>query len=240
MVEDICEADDRMAYLSRFGQEILEREKRRQELLLSTGHRQLEGLIVLGLLSVNFLLFLVFPQYILAWLTCSLLLLALYPLTMLLPPLVRGLVRRSGSRERKYVKTLKSLHLMRTGEHFVHILWNIFFINLRSAGTALVIFCGTNLLAAVTLFLVLRQKDELAAIVTGQFLLYFMAFLLALLLKPYGHRFEVFAGTVAGRVRRQGPLLLGLLLFLGIAGILLALVLLSAFLFPEGTALRLL
>jgi hypothetical protein len=239
VVEDICEADDRIEYLSLFSREILDLEKQRQELLLATGHRRFEPVAVLGLLAINCLLFLVFPPYILAWITCSLLLLALYPLTMIVPSLVRGMKGRSGNREKTYLKTLQSLHLMRTGEHFIHILWNIFFINLRSVATALVIFCGTNLFITVTLFLVLRQEMEPAAIIIGQFFLFFTVFLLALVLKPYSRRFEVLAGSVAERVRRRRPLVGGLLLLTGITGILLALYLLSAFLFPGNTAMRL-
>jgi len=239
VIEDICQADDRIKYLSLFGREILDREKQRQEMLVSTGHRRFELVAVLGLLAINCLLFFIFPPYILAWITCSLLLLALYPLTMIVPSLIRGMKGRSGNREKSYLKTLQSLHLMRTGEQFIHILWNIFFINLRSVGTALVIFCGTNLLITITLFLVFRQEMEPAAIIIGQFFLFFTAFLLALVLKPYSHRFEVLAGSVAERVRHRRPLSWGLLLVTGITGTILALYLLSAFLFPGNTAMRL-
>jgi hypothetical protein len=240
VIEDICEAEDRMEYLSRFGQEILDREKQRQEMLVSTGHRRFELVVVLGLLSLNSLLFLVFPPYILGWITCSLLLLALYPLTMIVPALIRWMMGRSGYREKSYLKTLQSLHLMRTGEQFIHILWNIFFINLKSVGTAVVIFCGTNLIAAVTLFLVLRQEMGLAAIITGQFTLFFAVFLLSLVLKPYSRRFEVLASAVAKWVQRRRPLAWGLLSVTGFTGFLLALYLLWAFLFPGNTAMRLL
>jgi hypothetical protein len=240
VIEDICKADDRIEYLSLFGKEILDREKQRQEMLVSMGHRRVELVVVLGLLSINSLLFLVFPPYILAWITCSLLLLALYPLTMIVPSLIRGMKERSGNREKTYLKTLQSLHLMRTGEQFIHILWNVFFINLRSVATALVIFCGTNLLITVTLFLVLRQEVETAAIIIGQFFLFFTVFLLALVLKPYSHRFEVLAGSVAARLRHRRPLVWALLLVTGVTGIILALYLLSAFLFPGNTAMRLL
>jgi hypothetical protein len=147
---------------------------------------------------------------------------------------------RSGYREKSYLKTLQSLHLMRTGEQFIHILWNIFFINLKSVGTAVVIFCGTNLIAAVTLFLVLRQEMGLAAIITGQFTLFFAVFLLSLVLKPYSRRFEVLASAVAKWVQRRRPLAWGLLSVTGFTGFLLALYLLWAFLFPGNTAMRLL
>jgi len=240
VVEDICKAGDRIEYLSLFGQEILDREKQRQEMLVSTGHPRFELVVVLGLLSANSLLFLVFPPYILGWITCSLLLLALYPLTMIVPSLIRWMMGRSGNREKSYLKTLQSLHLMRTGEQFLHILWNIFFINLRSVGTAVVIFCGTNLIAAATLFLVLRQEMGLAAIITGQFILFFTVFLLALVLKPYSRRFEVLASAVAGWVQRRRPLVWGLLFAFGFTGFILALYLLWAFLFPGNTAMRLL
>ncbi|MDD1654675.1 MAG: hypothetical protein LUO91_03090 [Methanomicrobiales archaeon] len=239
MIEDICEADDRIEYLSRFGQEILALEKQRQEMLVSTGHRRFEPVVVLGLLSLNSLLFLVFPPYILGWITCSLLLLALYPLTMLVPSLIRWMRVRTGNREKSYLKTLQSLHLMRTGEQFIHILWNIFFINLRSVGTALVIFCGINLLAAVTLFLVLHQEMGLAAIITGQFFLFFTVFLLSLVLKPYSRRFEVLASAVTKWVQRRGPLVWGLLSVIGFTGLILTLFLLSAYLFPGNTAMQL-
>ena len=240
VIEDICKAGDRIEYLSRVGQEILDREKRRQEMLLSTGHRRVELVAVLGLLSANSLLFLVFPPYILAWVACSLLLLALYPLTMIVPSLIRWMMRGSGNREKSSLKTLQSLHLMRTGEHFIHILWNIFFINLRSAGTALVVFCGTNLVAALTLFLVIRQETGLAVLITGQFFLFFTVFLLSLVLRPYSRRFEVLAGAVTRWVQRRRPLVWGLLSVTGFTGFILALYLLWAFLFPGNTAMRLL
>ena len=172
MVEDICDASSRIDYLVLYGEEILERERAREQILTSGRHRRIESGIILTVLAVNALLFLYFPLYVIAWIICSLFMIGIYPLSTLILLLIRGIRQRKEEHHDNYIKTLKSLKLLKEQEYFIHMGWNVFFINSRSIGTALVVFCATNILAALVFYLVIRQAINLATLVAGQFVVF--------------------------------------------------------------------
>jgi hypothetical protein len=239
MVEDVCHASSRVDYLAFYGEEILDRERERQRILSPSEHRRIESGIILTVLAVNALLFLYFPQYVIAWIICSLFMIGIYPLSMLIILLIKGIRQRTDEHYDNYIKTLKSLRLMKEKEYLIHMAWNVFFINSRSIGTALVVFCATNILAALVFYLVIRQATDLAILIAGQFMVFFVLYLLVLVLKPYNYRFEKFAGTVIIWFRRQKHIIWAILIFLGALGVLLALFLLWGYLFPGTVAIKL-
>jgi len=57
MVEDICRASDRISYLDGFSREVLQREQKRKELLVTHVHRRVEALIVFFKVAFNALFF---------------------------------------------------------------------------------------------------------------------------------------------------------------------------------------
>lgn len=240
MVEDVCRASDRIGDLDRFSREVLAREQKRKELLVTHVHWRVEALIVFCIVSVNAFFFVFFPP------TCDLLdhmlpfchrLLSVSPTP---PGTGKNDCKKTGARRRKYVKTLQAFKMLRKSEQFYHIEWSVFFINMRSAAIALGLLCSSNIFAAVGYLLIVRHDAEIGFFIAIQFFLFFLLFTAVILLKPYNRSFETGIGKIAAILKRQNLAIRIIILFLGATGFFTALFFLAGFLSPSATALGML
>ena len=236
MVEDVCYASDRISYLDRFSREVLQREQKRRELLVTHVHRRIEAVIVFFIVTVNAIFFVVFPRYVIFWIICSLFVIGFSPLVQAFQALAKMITKKRAPDEEKYVKTLQAFKMLRKSEQFYHIEWSVFFINMRSAAVALGLLCSSNIFAAVGYLLILRQDSGIGFFIAIQFFLFFLLFTSVILLKPYNRTFEVYVAKIAAVLKKQKLVIRIILLLLGIAGFFTALFFLAAFLSPPATA----
>jgi len=237
MVENICALPSRITYLEQFSREVMERERKRKELLATIDHRRIEDIIVIAILSINAFLFFNFPIYVTTWIICSLLLISFYPILSLIPALARWLIKKRKGHQENHIKFLQALKMLKKSEQFYHSEWIIFFINMRSAAIALIALCSSNILAAIGYIFILRQDIEIGSFVAIQFLLFFILYFLAIILKPYNKTFEVWIGHIAENLQKKKPIIWVILLIIGIFGFFAALYFLAAYLSPATTAL---
>lgn len=240
MVEDVCRASDRIGDLDRFSREVLQREQKRKELLVTHVHWRVEALIVFCIVSVNAFFFVFFPQYVIFWIICSLFVIGFSPLVQLLQALAKTMVKKRVPDEEKYVKTLQAFKMLRKSEQFYHIEWSVFFINMRSAAIALGLLCSSNIFAAVGYLLIVRHDAEIGFFIAIQFFLFFLLFTAVILLKPYNRSFETGIGKIVAILKRQNLAIRIIILFLGATGFFTALFFLAGFLSPSATALGML
>jgi hypothetical protein len=90
--------------------------------------------------------------------------------------------------------------------------------------------------AALGLFLMVKNETDIGIFITIQFLVFFIVYLISIGLKPYSRRFDTLFSGIAVKIARQKPVIWVILIVTGGAGILLALILLAAFLTPTSTA----
>jgi len=240
MVEDICRASDRISYLDGFSREVLQREQKRKELLVTHVHRRVEALIVFFIVTINALFFIFFPSYVIFWIITSLFVVGFSPLVQLFQALVKTIAKKQVPDEEKYVKTLQALKMLKKSEQFYHIEWSIFFINMRSAAIALGLLCSSNIFAAVGYLLIVRHDAGIGFFISIQFFLFFLLFTAVILLKPYSRSFETGIGKIVALLKRQNLAIRIILLFLGLTGFFTALFFLAGYLSLPVTALGML
>jgi hypothetical protein len=240
MVEDICRASDRIGDLNRFSREVLQREQKRKELLVTRVHWRIEALIVFCIVAVNASFFVFFPQYVIFWIICSLFVIGFSPLVQIFQALVKTIVKKRVPDEEKYVKTLQAFKMLRKSEQFYHIEWSVFFINMRSVAIALGLLCSSNIFAATGYLLIVRHDAGIGFFIAIQFFLFFLLFTAVILLKPYSRSFETGIGRIVTLLKRQNLAIRIILLFLSATGFFIALFFLAGFLSPSATALGML
>jgi hypothetical protein len=100
MVENICTVEDRIAWLDKFSTDVLRQEEERRKTLTLNVHRRMEAVLSALIFLFNLFLFTSFPLYVTGWIVCSLFLLAFYPLTTLIPSLVRVFKKKAKKQEK--------------------------------------------------------------------------------------------------------------------------------------------
>ena len=197
--------------------------------------RFLSRLLVADLVLANFLLWLVLPDYALYWITASFFLYVVYPFLFLIPS--SGQSAGDGS-ERPSVPLSERFTGTGLAEHrwtIAKIFWNSFFINSQPLAPAFMAIYSLNILFA----LLLRGEGLTGWLIIFQSAAILIFYLAIAVFKPYtGGFLDSVIGlqtTVSAKMHRRVEPLWKIMLPIGLAAGVVAIVLIAAMLLPGFT-----
>jgi hypothetical protein len=206
--------------------------------LAETGHpassRLLSALLVADLILANILLWLVLPDYALYWITASFFLYVVYPFLFLIPsstaPAGSDDERHRGGFSERFSGSALSEHRWTIAKIF----WNSFFINLQPLAPAFVAIYSLNIV-----FALLRAEGVVGWLIIFQSAAILIFYLAIAIFKPYtGEFLDSVVGiqtTVSTKLHRRVEPLWKVVLPIGLAAGVVAIVLIAAMLLPGFT-----
>jgi hypothetical protein len=196
--------------------------------------RFLSRLLVADLVLANVLLWLVLPDYALYWITASFFLYVVYPFLFLIPSSGQsagdGGQRHSGSLAERFSGT----GLAEYRWTIAKIFWNSFFINSQPLAPAFIAIYSLNIL-----FALLRGEGLTGWLIVFQSAAILIFYIAIAVLKPYtGGFLDSVIGlqnTVSAKMQRRVEPLWKIMLPIGLAAGVVAIVLIAAMLLPGFT-----
>lgn len=196
--------------------------------------RLLSALLVADLILANILLWLVLPDYALYWITASFFLYVVYPFLFLIPsstaPAGSDDVRNRGGFSERFSGSGLSEHRWTIAKIF----WNSFFINLQPLAPAFIAIYSLNIV-----FALLRAEGIVGWLIIFQSAAILIFYLAIAIFKPYtGEFLDSVMGiqtTVSTKLHRRVEPLWKVVLPIGLAAGVVAIVLIAAMLLPGFT-----
>ncbi len=197
-------------------------------------HRALSRLLVLDLLLANVLLWLVLPEYALYWITASFFLYVIYPFLLLIPSANSGKSEPGTNQSGPITDRLGKIGLADHRGLIARIFWNSFFINSQPLAPAFLAVYGLNLVFSFT-----GGYGLLGWLIGFQSAAIMLFYLAIAVLRPYSGGFLDslidIQNNVYGKIHCRVAPLWRVVLPIGLAAGLVALLLIAAMLLPGFT-----
>ncbi len=194
----------------------------------------LSRLLVVDLLLANLLLWLVLSEYALYWITASFFLYVVYPFLFLVPSSTAPAGSEGGRAHGRLSERFGGSGLAEHRWTIAKIFWNSFFINSQPLAAAFMAIYSLNIL-----FALLRDQGTIGWLIIFQSAAILVFYLAIAIFKPYtGGFLESVMGiqtTVSAKLHRRVEPLWKIVLPIGLAAGVVALVLIAAMLLPGFT-----